>query len=185
MDAVPIEIDIRLRDLRNFFATPDIDPFAGEDIDESGIDRLIDLLTAERGWRRRPVQARLYVAQTPGNATLAPRIAEALARYCDSNRDYAERKLRETRRQGLRTLAVGMVFLAFCIGVAALINSSALSDMLVGEMLSEGAIIAGWVGLWRPVEILLFDWWPYARDRALYAKLRTLDITVLPLAAAR
>ncbi|MBS7543765.1 hypothetical protein [Ancylobacter oerskovii] len=180
MDAAPIEIDIRLRDLRNFFATPEVDPFAGEDIDESGIDRLIDLVTAERGWRRRPVRVRLHVVPTPANAELAPRIGEALARYCDTNRDYAERKLRETRREGMRTLAVGTAFLALCIGAAALINSSALEDMLVGELLSEGAIIAGWVGLWRPVEILLFDWWPYARDRALYAKLRRLDIIVQP-----
>ncbi|GAB4069256.1 hypothetical protein KHC28_09835 [Ancylobacter sonchi] len=185
MDAAPIEIDIRLRDLRNFFATPDIDPFAGESIDESGIDRLIDLVTAERRWRRRPVRLRLHVAPTPGNAELAPRLPEALARYCDTNRDYAERKLRETRREGLRTLAVGVVFLALCIGVATLISSSALDEMLVGELLSEGAIIAGWVGLWRPIEILLFDWWPYARDRVLYTRLRGLEITVLPSEAVR
>ena len=180
MDAAPIEIDIHLRDLRHFFATPDIDPFEGEGLAESGIDRLASLLAARRGWRRHPVLARLHVASTPGNAALAPRMAVALARYCDARHQYAERKLLETRREGLRTLIVGVLFLSLCIGVAAAIESSAMSDMLVGELLTEGAIIAGWVGLWRPIEILLFDWWPYARDRALYARLQGLAITVLP-----
>lgn len=180
MAAEAIDIDMKLRHLRSFFAVTDTDPFEGEGIDESGIDQLIGRVTAISGWRRRPISLRLHVPASPENIELIPRMGEALVRYCDIHRQFAERKLMEIRREGMRTLAVGMVFLALCIGLAALIETTAVADMLIGELLTEGAIIAGWVGLWRPIEILLFDWWPYARDRMLYGKLRDLKFIVLP-----
>ena len=40
----PLVIELRLRDIRNFFADPEIDPFDGEAIDESGINQLMDVL---------------------------------------------------------------------------------------------------------------------------------------------
>ncbi|MCJ8144525.1 hypothetical protein MKI84_16490 [Ancylobacter sp. A5.8] len=176
-----LEIDIHLRHLRNFFSTPEVDPFEGEHIDEAGIDQIIDELRAGRIWRRRRVRAVLHVPAGEETASLAPRIAEALVNYCDKHVQYSRRKLNEVRADGLRALAVGVLFLALCIGLAGAIEKLIGSDSLASRFLVEGAIIAGWVGLWRPIEILLFDWWPYALDVKLYGDLRAMDIVVRPV----
>ena len=48
--------------------------------------------------------------------------------------------------------------------------AEALSSLISKEgwawLVKESLIIGGWVALWRPLEIFLYDWWPDARRRA-------------------
>jgi len=41
-------------------------------------------------------------------------------------------------------------------------------------------VIGGWVALWRPLEIFLYDWWPIVGQRKTYALLSTLPVSVVP-----
>ena len=45
-------------------------------------------------------------------------------------------------------------------------------------MLREGLIIAGWVAMWRPMEIFLYEWWPLLRTGQLYEKLSRMRVEV-------
>lgn len=44
------------------------------------------------------------------------------------------------------------------------------------EILREGLVITGWVAMWRPLEVLLYDWWPMVDERRLIT--RVLDAVV-------
>jgi hypothetical protein len=37
--------------------------------------------------------------------------------------------------------------------------------------LREFFIIVAWVAMWRPAELLLYEWWPYKRKARLFDKL--------------
>jgi hypothetical protein len=54
-------------------------------------------------------------------------------------------------------LQVGVTFLVICLFLAALIDGSHALAGLPGSFLSEGLTIAGWVSLWGPVEVLLYE----------------------------
>jgi hypothetical protein len=41
---------------------------------------------------------------------------------------------------------------------------------------SEGLSILGWVAMWRPVEIFLYDWWPEIGKRRLFDRLASMPI---------
>jgi hypothetical protein len=41
---------------------------------------------------------------------------------------------------------------------------------------SEGFLIAGWVSLWHPIEILLYEWWPFSRQIHIYERIERMDI---------
>jgi hypothetical protein len=43
----------------------------------------------------------------------------------------------------------------------------------------EGLTIAGWVAMWRPMEIYLYDWWPLRRRGRIYAKLSHAPVEVI------
>ena len=45
-------------------------------------------------------------------------------------------------------------------------------------ILREGLIIAGWVAMWRPMEIFLYEWWPLLRKGRLYEKLSRMRVDV-------
>ncbi len=43
---------------------------------------------------------------------------------------------------------------------------------------SEGFLIAGWVSLWYPIEVLLYEWWPYSRENRIYERIMNMDIVL-------
>jgi hypothetical protein len=51
---------------------------------------------------------------------------------------------------------------------------------LFKSILAEGFTIIGWVGLWHPVETLLYDWIPIARENDVYQFIQAMDIEILP-----
>jgi hypothetical protein len=80
-------------------------------------------------------------------------------------------------RQGRTSLFIGLLFLAACL---------VLSRMLLGREMSawaaivrESLTIAGWVAMWRPMQIYLYDWWPLLRRSRIYAKLSHMPVELV------
>jgi len=44
---------------------------------------------------------------------------------------------------------------------------------------AESLTIAGWVAMWRSMEICLYDWWPIRRRRRLYGRLSRMPVDVV------
>jgi hypothetical protein len=62
-----------------------------------------------------------------------------------------------------------------------------LSKMLLGHeagtwaaVVRESLTIAGWVAMWRPMQIYLYDWWPLLRRSRIYAKLSHMPVEFFP-----
>jgi hypothetical protein len=47
---------------------------------------------------------------------------------------------------------------------------------VVARFLDEGFVIAGWVALWYPLDVLLYQRWPLRRERLWYARLRDMQL---------
>jgi hypothetical protein len=39
-------------------------------------------------------------------------------------------------------------------------------------------VIGGWVAMWRPLEIFLYDWWPIVAERKLFDRLSTMPVRI-------
>jgi hypothetical protein len=48
----------------------------------------------------------------------------------------------------------------------------------VGALGSARLVIGGWVAMWRPLEIFLYDWWPIRDERQLYERLSVMPVRV-------
>jgi hypothetical protein len=48
----------------------------------------------------------------------------------------------------------------------------------VGALIRETLVIGGWVAMWRPLEIFLYDWWPIRAERQLYERLSVMPVRV-------
>ena len=61
----------------------------------------------------------------------------------------------------------------------------------VREILREGLVITGWVAMWRPLEILLYDWWPLIDERRQIRRILDAAVSIryhevtIPAAAHR
>lgn len=174
-----ISIHIQLLDIRNFFVKPEIDFFDGEAFSLSGIEQIIYIFRSHRKWRKKEIHATVAVPRGVAHTDLVERVPGALSKYCDKHINHAQRRLQETLANGRRALAIGVVFLAFCIAISMIAETVFGGDALFGRLMMEGPVIAGWVGFWRPIELLLFEWWPDYQEIKLYKKLRSMKLEIV------
>ena len=48
----------------------------------------------------------------------------------------------------------------------------------LGAIVRESLTIGGWVSMWRPLEIFLYDWWPMRREARLAEKLAVMPVRI-------
>ena len=79
-------------------------------------------------------------------------------------------------RRGRTSLGVGVLFLAACFGLSELAQN--LVSGVLGEFIEVGLQIVGWVAMWRPIEIYLYDWWPLRGEYQLLERLARMRVSV-------
>ena len=86
-------------------------------------------------------------------------------------------EFRRLLKQGRTSLFIGLLFLSACL---------LLSKMLLGReadtwaaVMRESLTIAGWVAMWRPMQIYLYDWWPLRRRSRIFVKLSHMPVEVI------
>lgn len=175
---------LHLTDIHHFFEAPPLDPFAGDSIGESGIDQLMDTMKARPRGAPKLERIALHLPAGQIASDLVPRLKAAIATYCTAQSRLSLQKIRETRIEGRRALRIGFIAWAVCLLLSTLSEQVFATYSLQGRLFGEGFLIAGWVSLWRPAELLLYDWWPFARDMRLYERIKAMDVVIVPRAAA-
>lgn len=170
------EYTIHLDDVRHLFNAPEFDPFAPHPRDTSVLDWMLEELKTIP--KPDSIRTTLYLPAEQVTPELTAQIHSALRRYCDVKIEQAVQDLDSQRRQGLRQLGYGSLFLLICLGLAVFAEQAAfLPDWLSG-FLFNGFTVIGWVSLWHPTEILLFDLTPSRRDKSLYALIANMEIEI-------
>jgi hypothetical protein len=112
-----------------------------------------------------------------------PRPAEAEEltigiRQCFARRGAAARReLGELFRHGRISLVIGLVFLATLTGVAEALALATDGSGFAG-IVRESLVIGGWVAMWHPLEVFLYDWWPIRARATRYDRLATMPIGI-------
>lgn len=167
-----VDIRVAVRDRAELFAAPLVDPFAGKVETDSGFDRAAD---AARGMRR-GAELRLVV-QLPGDYP-ADGIEAAVHAMAAARAAETRRTLERVAHAGRQALLLGVIFLGVCMVLSAALRAEGLPFDFIRQVLSEGLAIAAWVGMWRPIELLLYDAHPLRRDRRVYDAMAAMPVTV-------
>jgi len=167
-------IQVRIHELRQLFNSIDPSPFHERDLDPDCEEFIVSWareLPLERPLR---VEIRIERERPPGEllATIEPAVRSHFAREAGLQ-DLRRRRL---LREGRLSLAIGLATLAVCIGAATLVPTPTLGAP--GEILRESFIIAGWVVMWHPLEVLLYGIWPVVRERRLLERLAAAEIVL-------
>ena len=105
-----------------------------------------------------------------------PLVTEAMHHYFEYKAVLARRKLRLLLLEGRASLVIGLGFLTICLVGADLLTGYATSTFL--RLVKESLLIGGWVAMWRPLQIFLYDWWPIIRRRKIYGNLARAAVHV-------
>ena len=167
-------VELNLRDINQLFNTIDPSPFREKDLDHDAEEFMVSW-TREFPLRERVVLV-IYLTQLPAAKDFEPMIEQAIQHYFAYRARLTQMEFRQLMRDGRHSLMIGGVFLAAC-----LIASQSLFGQASGAFLSvarESLTIAGWVAMWRPMEIFLYEWWPLLRRWRVYGKMSRMTVEI-------
>ena len=173
-EIAPHRIEIKLHDLNQLFNTMDPSPFLEKDLDDDAEEFIVN-------WVREfplqdPVVLTVHVSQSDQVRMPDELIEKAIQNYFRYRAKLSFMELRQLLREGRITLVIGLAFLTFCLAVAGLLRGN--GEQTFRDVAQEGLTIVGWVAMWRPLEIYLYDWWPVLRRSKVYEKLGEMKVEI-------
>src|SRR5882724_5665800 len=167
-------IELRLRELAQLFNSMDPSPFVDRDLDPAAEEFIAS-------WARELPAGREYELvihlSTPPPADRAAGTQDAVRRYFASRADLKRRELRQLMRLGRFSLTMGLLFLAACFLLSQIV--ARLGYQTIAAILRESLTIGGWVAMWRPLEIYLYDWWPLRDEVRLLQRLARMRVELV------
>ena len=173
-------VELRLSEARQLFNSLDPAPFIEKDLDSDAESYIVDMV------QDFPLATQMkLLIHLPADECHSDHIAsipEAIRNYFSYRAHHADMNLRFMLLQGRTSLLIGLLFLFGCLAARELLITT-LDSALIRDIAEEGLLICGWVAMWRPIQIYLYDWWPIRRMRRTYDKIRVMPIEVreLPL----
>jgi hypothetical protein len=134
------------------------------------------------GWakdlpRSVPIALVIDLDRPAGLPNEAAVLREAIHEFFGQRAQMYRRRLRELFRFGRRSLLIGLTVLTGAIALAHLIAVST-KDSGIAEIIRESLTIGGWVSMWRPLEVFLYDWWPILNEARLSDRLATMPVRI-------
>ncbi len=163
-------IDLKFNDYKQLYDGRDPAPFRERDLDENLARYLI--MSYEEIHHKSNVKIVLRKTDSTSKEQEQDFIV-AIHSYFSHESYKVEYEMKQLFKLGRMSLLFGLLFLIICVVVATRIIGA---DTIIHEALNEGLIIMGWVALWRPINIFLYEWWPLLKKRKIYEELSKIKI---------
>ena len=174
-------IEVHISELQQIFNSLDPTPFRKRDLDPKAEAFIADWAREIHG--DAPLGLLLHVDREIGSTEHIAVVEGAVRDYFAERATVTRRQLRQLFRVGRTSLVIGLVFLA----VSILLGNLA-EDLLAGTRFAgvarESLLIGGWVAMWRPLEVFLYDWWPIRAEARLFDRLSAMTVRVRPSRSA-
>jgi hypothetical protein len=167
-------IEVHIAELRLLFNAMDPSPPGEKDLDPKVDEFIVSWARAAR--RDAQFALQVYVDQ-PGVTEQIDIVRAAIHEFFRQRSLSASRRLSQLFRVGRTSLLIGVVFLSAAVIVAGLVET-ALAGSRISALIREGIVIGGWVAMWRPLEIFLYDWWPIRAERKLFDRLSVMPVRI-------
>lgn len=173
-------IRLKLRDINQLFNSMDPSPFIEKDLDDEAEEFIV-------GWANEfppdaPVRLHIQLEQWPTDDPTDV-IRKAVHHYFAHRAKLTNLEFSALLKQGRTSLLIGLSCLAICLLISRWLLQNQAGAW--ASVLRESLTIAGWVAMWRPMQIYLYDWWPLRRRGRVFVKLSHMPVEVVPKVKGR
>jgi len=176
----PRIIRVKLREISQIFNSMDPSPFTERDLDHDAEEFIVSW--AQEFPPKAPIKLRIYLEQWP-TEDARELVRTAVHNYFAYRAKITGLEFKRLLRQGRTSLIIGLLFLASCLLVIGMFLGPGTGTW--SAVIRESLTIAGWVAMWRPMQIYLYDWWPLLRRSRIYAKLSHMPVELVQKAQIR
>lgn len=163
-------IEVRVSELKQLFNAIDPSPFRERDLDPSAEEFIVDW--AKEASPSATLGLAVYLDRPAGLPNESVELREAIHEFFRHRAELSRHRLRELFRRGRTSLVIGLC----ALGVS-LVAGNLVGEFFAG-LLKEGLLIGGWVAMWRPIEIFLYDWWPIRGEAVLADRLSVMPVRI-------
>lgn len=145
---------------------------------QAGIDRVRSELSARSV--RMPAQLAILLPRQYVNPATERGLREAIVSYCDFRIRRVENELKALRRDGTQALLFGAILLAGFLALSEFILQTGLPSG-IRHFFGDGLfLVAAWVGMWYPLDTLIYAGRPHRLERKLLRVLRASQLALHP-----
>jgi len=168
-------IEVHIGELKQLFDAIDPSPFRDRDLDPKAEEFIV-------GWAKDlPRDASLALVvdldREAGLSDEAAVLRDAIHEFFRHRAETYRQRLRELFRVGRTSLMIGLVALAGAIAFGDFLAGLMKGNRL-GQIARESLTIGGWVSMWRPLEVFLYDWWPIRNEARLSERLSAMPVRI-------
>ncbi len=167
-------IAIRLGTIDQLFNSMDPSPFHEQDLDRDAEEFIMSW--AQEFPRREPIALAIHLDEAIKGEHTPELIERSVHHYFAYRAKLNKRELHRLWKDGRKSLLIGLTFMAACLFTAGLLPTA--DTHRAWSVVREGLTIAGWVAMWRPMQIYLYDWWPLRRRGQIFEKMSCMDVEV-------
>jgi hypothetical protein len=172
-------IEVHVGELKQLFNSMDPTPFRARDLDPRAEEFIA-------GWASElhadvPLCLVLHVDRDTTSPADVAVVQGAVQEFFKQRAIVTRRRLRQLLQVGRTSLLIGIAALAASI-VLGDIGSSMLANTRFGGIFRESLLIGGWVAMWRPLEVFLYDWWPVRAEARRFDRLGEMAVRIIPSA---
>jgi len=168
-------LELRVRELSQLFNSMDPTPFHNKALDREA-DAFIETWARGRAPKSR-LHLTIHLQNMPSEGDPTDLVTEAVHNHFSDKADLARRDLGDLFWQGRISLLIGLAFVALC-----LLAADGIGKVGVGTAYTiarESLTIVGWVAMWRPMQLFLYDWWPLVRRIGTYRALARAQVKIV------
>ena len=171
----PGVLDLYLAETRQLFDSMDPSPFQERDLDPKAEAYIVE-------WAREapahvPLALVVHLGREPASEETRALLREAVDDHFRRRAQATWRRLRRLFREGRIAAVIGATFLLAAVALGEWISIRIASERY-SIVVQESLIILGWVAIWRPMGIFLYDWWPVRAEARLLDRLGEMDVQV-------
>ena len=170
----PHRIELNLREIGQLFNTMDPAPFPEKDLDADAEEFILSWVMEFP--MDEPVVIVIHLNEARMDQDLQSVVEQGVHHYFAYRARLNRLEFRQLLKEGQQSLLIGILFLAACLTASHAFGRN--GDGTFRSLARESLTIAGWVAMWRPMQIYLYDWWPLRRRGKLYMKLSRMKVEV-------
>ena len=155
--------------MEQLFDNRDPVPFRDRDLHPGLVGYLLDGARDLAGVK--PLRVEIWLATSP-----SVDVPQAVRAHFQSEIDSTNRERREQVRRGLTGLTIAIVVVILLITVADIVERRLTGTF--GTAVREALVISGWVMMWRPLDVLVYDRIAWVRNRRILTSIRDAVIVV-------
>lgn len=169
------KIRLRLREIGQLFNSMDPSPFQEKDLDQDAEEFIVSW--AQEFPRNEPIELVVQLDRAPDWPDALKTTTDAIHHYFAYRAKLNWMEFKRLMKTGRTSLIIGLLFLGACLFGVELLAMREAGTVLT--FVRESLMIAGWVAMWRPMEIYLYEWWPLRRKGQIFEKMARMPVHII------